>query len=376
MIRVEPVRNRRDRKAFVTFPWKVYRGDPNWVPPLISDQMRTLDPEHNPFFRHADVALFLAREGRNVVGTITAFVDHRANEYRGESVGGFGFFEVVEDFSAAAALLDAAAEWLREHGATVMRGPMNFSHSDHGGVLIAGADCPPVMLESHNPPYYPEFLERYGMEKHTDFYAYRIFRHQIGENLEHVPPEIFQVAEAARRLSNVTLRRIRLDQWDQEVQIAWRLFNETLEHFPDYVPMSEEDFARLARPLRHLIDPAMALFAEIDGEPVGFGIAVPDINRVLIHLNSRIYPWDYLRIRRLMRQIDVASFKLMGVVDRYRMRGIDALLYLEVIRGFVQGGYAWLDGSVTGEYNLMMNLIAQRWGAERYKQFRVYQRSL
>lgn len=376
MINVEPVRNRRDLKVFVTFPWQVYRDDPNWVPPLISDQMRALDPEYNPFFRHADVALFIAREGRNAVGTIAAFVDHRANEYRGESVGGFGFFEVVEDYSVAAALLDMAAEWLKERGTTVMRGPMNFTHSDHGGVLIDGADCPPVMLESHNPPYYRALLERYGMEKHTDFYAYRVFRHQIGENLEHVPPEILQVAEAARRLSKVTLRQIRLDRWDQELQIVWRLFNETLQQFPDYVPMSEEDFARLARPLRRLIDPAMAIIAEVDGEPVGFGVAIPDINRVLIHLNGRIRPWDYPRVRRLMRHIDVASFKLMGVIDRYRMRGIDALLYLEVLRGFVQGGYAWLDGSVTGEYNLMVNVLAQRWGAERYKHFRIYQKTL
>jgi hypothetical protein len=140
--------------------------------------------------------------------------------------------------------------------------------------------------------------------------------------------------------------------------------------------MSEEDFLTIANPLRSLIDPQMALIAEIDGEPVGFGVAIPDINRVLIHLNGRLFPFNWLRVRRLIRQIDVASFKLMGVLDQYRMRGIDALLYLEVIRGFMERGYAWLDGSVTGEYNLMMNLVAQRWGAERYKHFRVYQQSL
>lgn len=373
---IELVRDGRALKEFVRFPWRVYRNDPNWVPPLISDQMKALDPRRGPFFRHGEAAAFLAREGREVVGTIVAFVDHRANEYRGEAVGGFGFFEVLEDFSIAAALLDAASEWLRGRGMTVLRGPMNFSQSDHGGVLIAGADCPPVMLQSHTPPYYATFLERYGMEKHADFYAYRVFRHQIGENLEHVPPEILHVAEAAQRVSRASLRQIDLKDWDREVQIIWHLFNETLKHFPDYVPMAQEEFTALANSLRRVIDPEMALIAEIDGEPVGFGVAIPDINRVLIHLNGRLFPFNWLRVRSLMRRIDVASFKLMGVLDKYRMRGIDALLYLGVIRGFVKRGYAWLDGSVTGEYNLMMNLVAQRWGAERYKQFRVYQKSL
>ncbi len=214
------------------------------------------------------------------------------------------------------------------------------------------------------------------MEKHADFYAYRIFRHQIGENLEHVPQEILHVAEAAQRVNRVTLRSIRLDDWDREVRVVWYLFNETLKHFPDYIPMAEEDFIPMANSLRSLIDPQMALIAEIDGEPVGFGIAIPDINRVLIHLNGRLFPFNWIRVRSLIRQIDVASFKLMGVLDRYRMRGIDAVLYLGVIRGFIRRGYAWLDGSVTGEYNLMMNLVAHRWGAERYKHFRVYQQSL
>lgn len=376
MVTVEPVRSRRDLQAFVRFPWRVYRQDRNWVPPLISDQMKRLDPHRSPFFRHADVLRLLARIGQEVVGTIVAFVDHRANEYRGESVGGFGFFEVVEDYSVAAALLDAARDWLRQRGATVMRGPMNFTQSDHGGVLIAGADCPPVMLQSHTPPYYASFLQQYGLEKHADFYAYRIFRHQIGEHLEHVPPEILRVAEAAQQFSRVTLRPLRLNDWDREVRTIWHLFNETLKHFPDYVPMSEEDFIATANPLRPLIDPHMALIAEIKGEPVGFGVAIPDINQLLIHLNGRLFPFNWLRMRHWMRRIDGASFKLMGVLDQYRMRGIDALLYLGVIRGFVQRGYTWLDGSVTGEYNLMMNLIAQRWGAERYKQFRIYQQSL
>lgn len=373
---IEPVTGRRHLRAFVRFPWRVYRGDANWVPPLISDQLETLDPEHNSFFEHADVALFMARRGREVLGTIAAFLDRWVVEQMGEVAGGFGFFEVVEEYEVAARLLDTAAVWLRERGAQFMRGPMNFSNTDHPGVLIDGADCPPVMLESHTPPYYVDFLERYGMQKHQDLYAYRAFRHQIGENMENLPPELVRVAEAASRLSGATIRQVRLENWDQEVGLVHRLFNETLTHLPYRMPVPEDTFRHMAARLRSFIDPRMALLAEVKGEPVGFCVALPDINRVLIHLNGHLFPFNWLRLPRLIRQIDVASFKLMGILPAYRLRGIDALLYVEVLHGFIAGGYAWLDGSVTSEYNLTINLVAQRLGAERYKHFRLYELAL
>lgn len=350
LLTVEPVSGRRDLRAFVRFLWQVYRNDPNWVPPLIPQMMHTLDPAHNPFFDRADVALFLARRGRKVVGTVAAFMDPWLVEVLGEAVGGFGFFEVIEDYEVAARMLDAAAGWLRDHGATVMRGPLNFNNSERPGVLIDGADCPPVMMEAHTPPYYAAFLERYGMEKHQDLYAYRAFREQIGERMENLPPELVRVAEAARR-QGVTTRPVRLEAWDEEVHTLHRLFNASLTHLPYRLPMSEGTLRRMADELRRFIDPRMAIFAEVDGEPVGFCIALPDVNRVLIRLNGRLFPFNWLRLRRLIRQVDVATFKLMGILPEYRQRGIDALLYLEVLKGFLAGGYRWLDGSVTSEYN-------------------------
>jgi len=309
------------------------------------------------------------------VGTVAAFVDRWLIEVLGEAVGGFGFFEVIEDYDVAARMLDVAAGWLREHGATVMRGPLNFNNSDRPGVLIGGADCPPVMMEAHTPPYYAAFLERYGMEKHQDLYAYRAFREQIGERMESLPPELGRVAEAARR-QGVTTRAVRLEAWDEEVRTLHRLFNASLTHLPYRLPIPEETFRRMADELRLFVDPRMAIFAEVGGEPVGFCIALPDVNRVLIHLNGRLFPFNWLRLRRLIRRVDVATFKLMGILPEYRQRGIDALLYLEVLKGFLAGGYRWLDGSVTSEYNLIVNLVAQRLGAERYKHFRVYQKPL
>jgi GNAT superfamily N-acetyltransferase len=154
------------------------------------------------------------------------------------------------------------------------------------------------------------------------------------------------------------------------------LFDTTLRHLPDYVPMTEAEFRRLANQMRPFLDPDLALVAEFEGQPVGFCIAIPDINRVLIHLNGRLFPLGWLKLAHYTRQIDVVSFKLMGVLEEYRRRGIDALLYLEAVRAVFDKGYEWLDGSVTSEYNPMVNLIAHRLGAERYKHYRLYRMTL
>lgn len=180
----------------------------------------------------------------------------------------------------------------------------------------------------------------------------------------------------ARRSANVTIRKLRPKEWEQEVAIAHGLFSTTLSDLPGFVPLTELEFHHLADPLRLLLDPDLALFAEVDGKAIGFCIAVPDMNRVLIRLNGRLFPFGWLKLRRYIRQIDVVSFKLMGVLEQYRRRGIDALLYLETVRAFYEKGYEWLDGSLTSEFNPTVNLIAQRLGAERYKHYRLYQKKL
>ena len=375
-IQIQPATTRRDLRAFVKFPWRVYRDDLNWVPPLISDRLEYLDPATGPFYEYADVALLLARRGREVVGTIAPFVNHRLIEQLGQSEGGFGFFEVTKDYAVAEQLLDAACEWLRARDMEVIRGPTSFTDNDYPGVLLEGADCPPVMLEAHNPPYYKDFLERYGMEKDHDLYAWRAFRSQIGEELKNIPPELARVADVAREAANVTIRRMRLENWDEEISTAHYLFNTTLFDLSERAPMTQAEFRRIADQVRFVLDPDLALFAEVEGTPVGFCVAVPDVNRVLIRLNGRLLPFGWLKLKRLIRQIDVVTFKLMGVLREYRRRGIDAVLYLEAVKTMFDKGYEWLDGSMTSERNTMINLIAHRLGAERYKHYRLYQMKL
>jgi GNAT superfamily N-acetyltransferase len=370
---IRQVTTRGQRADFVKFPWRVYKGDRNWVPPLISDQMDALDPKKSEFYKHADVALFAAYQGGKVAGTIAAFVDHQMIQREGQPEGGFGFFEVVDDFQVFSLLMDAACDWQRQKGIKAMSGPTSFTENDNPGVLVEGADCPPAMLEAHTPPYYKDFLEKYGMEKYHDLFAWRAHRDLVGEGLKNLPPDILRVAEMAKKAAKVNIRKLRMENWDQEIATAVNLFNATLSQLPTYQPMELAHFRKLANKLKMLVDPDMALFAEVEGRPVGFIVALPDINRLLIHLNGHLFPFNWLRVSHWIRQIDVISFKLMGVLEEYRHRGIDAMLYLEAVKAFYNKGYTWIDGSVTSEFNPAVNLLPSRVGAERYKHYRIYQ---
>lgn len=366
-VELQEVRTPKDLKLFIRFPWQIYRGDRNWVPPLLSERRDYLSRAKNPALRDADVVLFLAKRQRRVVGTIASLLRRDA----AGTPGVFGFFESIDDDAVAATLLDGARAWLRARGATLMRGPLNFTDLECPGVLIEGADCPPVMFTAHTPLYYAGLLERYGMETDDDLYAWRAFRSQVGEHLEAVPEEVLRAAEVARS-HGVTVRKVRLDRWDEEVSLARFLFNETLSHLPQHVPLPEDEFRRFADPMRRILDPDLALFAELEGRTVGFCVSLPDINRALIHLNGRLFPLGWLRLMWYARRIDVLTFKLMGVLPEFRFRGVDALLFVESLRGMIAKGYQWLDGSLTSERNPMVNLVAARLGAERYKHYRLY----
>jgi len=256
---------------------------------------------------------------------------------------------------------------------SILRGPADFTNNEYPGVLIDGADCPPVMLEAHTPPYYKAFLERYGMEKQGDPYAWRAFRSQIGAELRNIPPEILRVAEVARRRSKVIIRKVDLTRWEEEVATGCHIFDATLTHLPDHVPLTKAQFRRIADQMRAFLDPDLALFAQVDGQTVGFCVSLLDINRALIHLNGRLFPLGWLKLWWHVRRIDGVSLKLMGILAQYRRRGIDALLYLDSIRAVLPKGYEWLDGSLTSEHNTIVNYLAQRLGAERYRHYRIYQ---
>ncbi len=366
------VQEQADRERFVRFPWRVYRDDPLWVPPLVRSQLRTLDPQRGSFFRYGEADLFLVRHNGEDVGRIAGWINRRANHVLDEKAAGFGFFEAVNDYAVVEALLDVVCDWARERGMETLRGPFYFSMDDSPGVLISGRDRPPVLLCGHSPTYYADLLPRYGLTKYRDAYAYRIDLTEFNGNVDLLPSKILRVAEAIRRRTGVQIRSMRMEDWDAEVERVMYLVNEAMGYMRNHVPMDEQEFIRFTEELRQVIDPDLVFLAEVDGEPIGFSATLPDINQALIDVKGRLFPLGWLRLWWRMRHIDVASLKLLAVLEEYRGRGLDSLLYLETARTLLRKEYAWVDLSLTAEHNAMINRLVRNLGGERYKTYRTY----
>ena len=374
---IQPVVTRRDLKRFVMFPWRIYRNDPNWVPPLIGSQMDKLTPGHNPFWEHAERALWMAARGGQPVGTIAAIIDHAQNRALGQTIGSFGFFECVNDPAAARLLLDTAAAWLAARGMTVMHGPYNPGANDEIGLLVEGHNTRPALMEGHTPPYYVELVEATGFNKLWDTVAWlSVFPPQARRVEDVIPPKLLRTAQWAASRSQARLRPVDLSHWEAEVAVACQIYNAALAHLPNQVPFPEAEFQHMSASFKPLVDPALAFFAEVDGEPVGFALTLPDLNEALQHVNGRLWPFGALKLWGHSRHLRRATFKILMIRPDFRGRGLESLLATETARAIFARGFREVDMSLTGEDNESMQRMMAGLEMQVYRRYRVYEKEL
>jgi GNAT superfamily N-acetyltransferase len=375
-IEITPVKTKKDLMTFIKLPWKIYKGDPNWVPPLISERRDFLTPGKNAELEFIDFQLFLAHKDGEVVGRISAHVNHRHNEFHGEKMGFFGFFETIRDYSVAEKLLQTAADWVRERGMTDLRGPACFSSNDDSyGLLVKGFDGPPVILMSYNPPYYSEFIERFGMEKAMDLYAFMLdASDKVGRPPEEViPDKIRRVAELARKRYKITVRNPDMKKLNEEIHRFKEIYNKAWEKNWGFVPVTDAEVDSLADELVPILDPEVVFFAEVDGKPIGAILPLPNYNEVLIHMNGRLFPFGWAKFLWYKRKIELLRVFAMGVIKEYRNRGVDALMYYEMAKAALRRGYVRTEMSWTLETNVNVNNTIRNLGGEVYRIYRLYQ---
>jgi GNAT superfamily N-acetyltransferase len=379
-VRIVPVTTEQQRRAFAVFPWRLYRNDPNWVPYILGDRLKLLDPERHPFWEHAEQQLFLAMRGQQVVGTISAHINHLHNEVYKDKVGFFGFFEVIDDYAVAKALLDAAADWLRARGMDAIRGPESPSQNEEAGLLVDGFDLPPVVMMTYNPHYYQAFIEKVGYQKAQDLYAWDILTNIFDYDVQNLPRKFVRVAEEARKRPDLVLRKMDLKHFDREVELVKLVYNAAWEQNWGFVPMTDHEFEQLAEDLKFILDPDLAYFAEVGGKVAGFSLGLPDANQALLRAHPQPNNWSFLWtvVKLLWHKRKINSFRLiaMGVVPEYRTLGIDALFYVETARQAFRKGYQRCEMSWILESNDMMNRIIERLGGKVYKTYRIYQQPL
>jgi GNAT superfamily N-acetyltransferase len=370
MIEVRKVTSKREKEIFLTFPWKLYRGDPLWVPPILSERRKAAHPSSGIFFKDGYADFFIAWQNGKPVGTICCSHE-KGGEPRECSLG---FFECVNDYEVAQAMFQCAEGWAREHGLSLLCGTYNLDREDGRGILIEGRDRPPVILCGHNPPYYGDFFERYGFGKrHDDGLAYAC---ELDPNNARIQ-RLYHLAERVRQRKNFTIRAVNMNDIDNEMERVLVLQNRALEHLVGFVPYSREAIEAMLLPLKDMADPDLILFAEADGQAVGWFPAIQNFNEIIIHLNGLRYPWDYLSALRYKNlKPKCLSIKSVAVLPEYWDTGIAILLFAEMTQRAIAKGYQWADLSLTGEDNPDTWDIAHHMGAKIYKRYRFYKKEI
>lgn len=365
-IEVVAADNKKLLKEFVELPYRLYRGDPYWVPPLRIAVKELLDREKHPFYANAEAEFFLARRDGQVVGRVAAILDRNHNRFHAEEMGFFGFFETVNDESVAGALLAQARRWVFDRGARTLRGPVNPSTNYEIGTLIEGFDSSPVVMMTYNPPYYPVLLESAGLRKAKDLYAY----YQHSSKLD--GSKIGRVADRSVAANGIHIRPIDTKHFQAEVERLWDVYNSAWERNWGFIPMTREEWFLQGKEMKQILKPEFVLVGEKDGRAVGFALALPDINRALKPAGGSLFPTGLVKILYHQRLIKSLRVIALGVVEEYRASGIAAAFYATLWRNAVRLGYGGCEMSWILEDNVLMNRSLVAMGAERYKTYRIY----
>ena len=378
---ITPVTSKADRKAFVDLPWRLYAGDPNWVPPLKDEAYSLITPGKNPFFGHAEAQYFLARRGDRVVGRVSAHLDHLAlaqpaEQGMGPGTGNFGLFE-AEDAETGAALIATAEGWLRAKGMTRVLGPISLSIWEEPGLLIEGFDHRPTVMMGHAKPEYRAMVEDAGYRPVKQLKTYEL------DITRPFPPLIQRIVQSGEKNERIRIRKVDKSKFDSEAAIILSILNDAWGNNWGFVPITDEEVAHFGKQLKPIVFNDLIMIAELEGEPVAFMMTLPDLNEAIAPLNGSLFPFGWAKLLWWLRKPKVRTMRvpLMGVVQRLqssRMASQLAFMMIEYIRRSATAHYGATRGEIGWvlDDNQGMNAIADAIESKVNKVYQVYEKPL
>lgn len=371
---IEKVEGKSGLKTFIKSQWNFYKGDENFVPPVIYDRMKLMNEEKNPFFQHSELQSFLAVRNSEVIGRISAIINHNHNKTHNDKIGFFGFFECVDEQDVADALFREAEQWLKDRGMEASRGPMNPSMNDECGLLIDGFDRPPVILMTYNPEYYRKLIEGAGYDKVKDLFAFLLV------NREYVSDKMKRMRDALVKRYDLVVRKIDLKnkkQFRKDVESMKKIYNEAWEPNWGFVKMTDAEFDYLAEDLKTVGDEDYALILESKGKLAGFALGIPDLNQVLIHNKRGTLPGAIYHYLTKKKQIDTLRILVLGILPEFRGKGFDSVLYAEVGERMLPNKLMYGEASwVLEDNDAMIKAATQVMKGTHYKTYRIFERPI
>lgn len=370
-MRIEAVATPADLRAFVELPYRLYRDDPNWVPPLRSEQMAQFDPARNPMLAHCTTRLFLLQDGGQVIGRISAFTDSLALQHWGQPIGLFGSYECVHDDTASRLLLSVAQDWLKQRDMRFMRGPWSFA-SQEWGTVVEGFTPPPVIMAPHNPPWHNDQLTAFGLQKARDLLVYYI---DCREGYR-FPERFLTFTDKIAARYGVTVRMVNMNRLEEEVDLFVRLANASIADNWGYYPVTEAEGKAMARDMKQIVQARGLLIAEDGtGKPCGFAMSLPDVNMLLRGLNGRLLPFGWLKLLWGIPRLRQYRMWALGVTPEYFGKGIDTLLYRKTYEALYTPATR-LEINYVLEDNDRMNNALLKLEAKPLRRYRVYEKPI
>jgi len=367
-MKICPVESRRDMRDFIKLPYTLYGRDKVWVPPLRSEQRKQFSPETNPFLEHCQKQLFLLKEKGKVIGRIAAFKDTLANDFWKEEIGLFGYYECIPNETASQLLLQTAQNWLREQNCTCMRGPWSFV-SQEFGMVVEGFKPSPVIMAPYNPPHYKELLEGFGLKKAKDLLCWEI---SMAEGY-HIPQRIVELTDVVAERYGIRIRKLNIKNYDAEIQTILDLSNTSLIQNWGYSPATESEADDMAKEMKRIIQPKGVLFAEDkNGRPIGFIIALPDLNSLLKGLNGRLFPHGFIKLLWGIPRLRRYRLFALGVIPEYQRKAVDSLLYRALHESLFSHDL-WIEINYVLEDNWPMINAIKKLEAVPLRRYRVYE---
>ena len=373
MINIIPVETKKQRAEFIDFPHDLYSEDPNYVPELFVGQDDLLNPTKHPFYLHSSAQPFLAYRDGKIVGRIAAIWNVEHNKFNHVNEGQFGFFDRINDQEVANALFLTAEKWVKDKGGNKLVGPINLSTNETCGLLIDGFNLPPMAMMTYNYPYYINLIDNYNFGKQVDLRAYLVKTDTA--SLRSV--KLLDRLEERLKRSGITLREINLNDFKAEAERIKKIYNKAWDKNLGFVPMTDAEFAWVAKDLKMIVDPSFCSIAEKNGEIVGFSVGIPNINEILIKIKKgRLLPTGIFKLLLGKKKIKTLRVMMLGVLEDYRKLGIEACLYGRIIKNAKIKGIYGAECSWMLEHNYMMNHAIEQINGELYKTYRIYEKSI